>query len=634
MSPVVPRSIASRLGIVVAMAALAPAPRAMAQSATPSGEAVYKKRCASCHDIEQPRTPTRSALERLSPARILRTLDFGVMMSVAYPLRRSERTAVAAYLGRGAVAVGPPASAMCGKAVRRATTRSARWSGWGPSTTNARFQTADAAGLTTEHVGRLELKWAFGFDGDITAFGAPTLIDGALFTGSASGTVHALDPATGCLHWTFQADGPVRSAPVAATDGTRRLLVFGDQVGMFYAVDARSGALAWKRRADPHEATRLTGSPAVHDGVVFVPAASWEETRALDPAYPCCTFRGSVTALRVRDGTVKWKSYMVDPPKRTGTGAAGSATFGPSGAGIWSAPTIDSTRGVLYVTTGDNYSDPASATSDAIVALSLGDGRRVWTRQTTPNDVFTAACGPKSDCGPDHDFGASAMLLRSGDGRDVLVAGQKSGMVYALDPDKQGAIIWQMRVGKGGLAGGVQWGMSADGVNVYASVGDAVRRATPPGGAPLSGAGFDPALGGGLTALRITDGTKAWFAASSPCVPPRVGCSPAQPGALTTIPGAVFSGSYDGHLRAFSTTNGGLLWDFDTVRDYATVNGVAASGGSLDGAGPVIADGMVYVNSGYPRFGGQRGNVLLAFGLAGTEPRAPGVRKPMSAKFR
>jgi polyvinyl alcohol dehydrogenase (cytochrome) len=594
-----------------------------AQVARPSGEDVYTKYCASCHDQVGARIPTREALTKMSPARILRTLDFGLMMSIAYPIRRDEREAVAKFLGTGTDESALPASAFC-KADRPAISAAPResWTGWGPSQANTRFQTAERAGLNAGDIGRLELKWAFGFPGDVIAFAAPTILNGTLFVGSAGGMVQALDAKTGCLHWLYQASGPVRAAMTVATEGARNTLVFSDQNGWVYALDARTGKANWKTKVEEHEATRLTASLAVQDGVAFVPAASWEETRSIDPAYPCCTFRGSVTAVRVRDGSLVWKTYLVDPPKKTGVTAIGTETFGPSGAGVWSTPTVDAARGVLYITTGDNYSHPATATSDAVMALDLKTGRIVWSQQTTPSDVYNSSCGSRGpncppESGPDYDFGSSAMLVRAPDGRDVLVAGQKSGVVYALDPANKGKFLWQARVGKGGTNGGVQWGMASDGRSVYASVSDVVR---PPGGisgaAPVGNAQLDPVQGGGLTALNTSDGTKVWFAASAPCNPPRPGCSPAQPGAVTAMQGAVFSGSMDGHIRAFSTADGKLLWDFDTEKSYATVNGAPATGGSLDGAGPVLVGGMLFVNSGYPRFGGTPGNVLLAFGVA------------------
>ncbi len=492
------------------------------------------------------------------------------------------------------------------------------WNGWSAASSNTRFQ--DSGGIAAADVTRLKLKWAFGFDGDITAFAAPTIVNGTMFVGSAGGLIHAIDAVAGCLHWTYRANGPVRAAPLAIQDGSRRNLVFGDQLGWVYALDARTGKEIWKTRVDDHEATRLTATAAAYGDLVFVPAASWEETRAIDPQYACCTFRGSVTALRVRDGSRAWQTYMVDPPRRTGAMKSGTATFGPSGAGIWSTPTVDPNRGVMYVTTGDNYSHPATSTSDAIVALNLKTGRIVWSQQTTPADVYNSSCGSQGpncpeDSGPDHDYGAAAMLIRTSAGRDVLVAGQKSGVVYALDPDRKGEIVWQVRVGKGGTNGGVQWGMTSDGRNVYASVSDMVRLPPGPDTPPLGDARFDAMQGGGLTALRLDNGERVWYAAPQPCAPSRPGCSPAQPGALTSIPGVVFSGSLDGHLRAFSTQDGRVLWDVDTAVTYTTVNGVEAKGGSLDGAGPVVVGGMVYVNSGYPRFGGMPGNVLLAFGI-------------------
>jgi polyvinyl alcohol dehydrogenase (cytochrome) len=544
------------------------------------------------------------------------------MMSVAYPMRREEREAVAKYLGRGIDEPAVPASALCKPDVRILSGSSrGHWTGWSPSQSNTRFQGRTSAGLDAKDVPRLELEWAYGFAGDVIALAAPTVLDGTLFVGSASGTVQALDAKTGCVHWSFAAAGPVRAAMTVATDQGVPALVFSDQNGSIYSLDARTGRANWKTRVEAHEATRLTGSFAVHEGVAFVPAASWEETRSIDPTYRCCTFRGSVTAVRVRDGSIVWKTYFVDEPRKTGKTAAGTDTYGPSGAGVWSAPTIDAARGLLYVTTGDNYSHPATSTSDAVAALEIATGRIVWTQQTTPADVYNSACGDRgANCpegaGPDHDFGSSALLVRAPNGKEMLVAGQKSGVVYGLDPAERGRVLWQTRVGKGGTNGGVQWGMASDGRNVYASVSDVVR---PPGGIgaaePIGNTALDPVLGGGLTALDLVSGKKVWFAASAPCAPPRAGCSPAQPGAVTAIDGAVLSGALDGHIRAFSTADGALLWDFDTERDYATVNGVTASGGSLDGAGPVIADGMVYVNSGYPRFGGKPGNVLLAFGV-------------------
>ncbi len=610
------------MGATVAVAMLS-STSASAADARLSGEQIYAQRCAACHDQVGTRTPPRDALTRLSPQRILRTLDFGLMMSVAYPMRREERDAVAKYLGKGRDDAAPPASAMC-KAGRPLLAQSvaATWTSWSPAPENTRFQPAAAAGLTAAQLGKLQLKWAFGFPGDVIAFAAPTLVRGTLFVGSAGGIIQALDARTGCIHWSYQAAGPVRTPPTIAEDAGRRLLLLSDQIGGVYALDASTGRQVWKVRVETHEATRLTGTIVVHDGLAYVPAASWEESRAVDPAYPCCTFRGSITAVRVKDGSVAWKTWMVDAPKKTGVSKAGTDQFGPSGVGVWSAPTVDVRRGVLYVGTGNDYTPPATSLSDAVVALDLRTGRVVWSQQLMAKDVFNAQCarGGATDCGPDHDFAAPIMLVRTPDGREILAAGQKSGVVYGLDPEARGKVLWQTRVGIGSSSGGVQWGMASDGRNVYAAVADAVRTAGDQGSLQIGNATFDPVKGGGLTALDVRTGAKVWFAPSTPCAPVREGCSPAQPGAVTVIPGAVFSGAMDGHIRAFSTADGKMLWDYNTQRSFDTVNGVMAQGGSLDGAGAVIAGGMVYVNSGYPRLGGAPGNVLLAFGLDSNRP--------------
>lgn len=583
-------------------------------AAPENGEAVFKRRCAACHDQNNPRIPARATLERMPATRILRALNYGAMITVAYTMTIGEREAVANWLGTPGGDPPEPASAFCtDRSVHIAANPKPAWNGWSPAASNTRFQTAGQAGLTVDNVRGLQLKWAFAYQGDLTAFSQPSVLDNNLFIGSAGGAIHSLDAQTGCIHWVYQASGPVRTAVVAVRDGARYVVMFGDQSGWFYALDAGAGKLLWKKKMDPHDATRLTGAAVAHDGIVFVPVASWEENRASDADYPCCTMRGSVVALRVHDGAQVWKTYMVDPPKQIGTNPAGRAQFGPSGAAIWSAPTLDLKRGVLYVATGDNYSAPDTDKSDAIVALSVKTGKIVWSRQFTAKDIFSGECLATSSCGPDFDFGASAMLVNA-NGRDLLIAGQKSGVVYALDPDKKGEVVWQLRVGKGSTNGGVQWGMAADGQNVYAAVSDVARqRRKPTDLADLRQNDLDPAQGGGLTAIRLTDGSKAWYMPGHPCDAPKPGCSPAQPAAVTAIPGVVFSGAYDGHMRAYAAEDGRILWDFDTARDFATVNGVPGHGGSIDGPGAVVVNGMVYVNSGYSRQSGMPGNLLLAF---------------------
>jgi len=561
---------------------------------------------------------------QMPAARIMKTLDFGAMMTVAYPMAREDREAVAAYLGTKAPLVSLPASAYCSdRSVRVSDSSKFVWNGWSTGTNNARYQTAEAAGLSLDQVRGLKMKWAFGFDGDVTAFSQPTVIDGQVFVGSAGGVIYALRASTGCVQWTYETNGPVRSSVVAAPLGDKHALLFGDQIGWFYALEAETGKQLWKKKIEEHDAARLTATPIVYKGVVYVPAASWEETRSLDPTYACCTFRGSIIALQIRDGKLVYKSYMIpEAPRQTGKTKRGTPQFGPSGAGVWATPTLDEKRGVMYAATGDNYSTPATSMSDAIVAMQISTGKILWAKQTFPNDAYNSSCGTdKQNCpdedGPDYDFGSSAILTRLPNGHDVLLAGQKSGMVYALDPDKKGELLWQVRIATrfpgASPSVGVQWGMATDGQKVYAAT-SSPGRAAPKDKQDIRRYVLDPRQGGGLTALRISDGSKVWYAPPIVCAENAAsGCSPAQSAALTAIPGAVFSGSMDGHLRAYNTEDGKVLFDFDTMREFTTVNGVKARGGSMDGPGPVAVGGMVFVNSGYSRFGGVPGNVLIAF---------------------
>ncbi|HEX6895052.1 MAG TPA: PQQ-binding-like beta-propeller repeat protein [Bryobacteraceae bacterium] len=571
-----------------------------------TGEEVYTKRCSGCHDQNNSRIPPRAALQKMPAARILKILDFGVMMQVAYHMTREERETVAKYLGTDAPETNLSADAFCRDRTVSINDKSKFiWTGWSPKPDNTRFQTADVAGLSIDQVKKLKLKWAFGYEGDVNAFAFPAFLDGQMFVGSARGTIYALKADSGCVQWTYDANGPVRSAMLVVPNGRRHTLLFGDQIGNYYALEAETGKPIWKKRIEEHDTARLTGAGMVHDGIVYVPVASWEETRSSGEDYLCCTFRGSLVALRIKDGEQVWKSYMVPEPKEQGKTAAGKEKWGPSGASIWSTPLYDTKRNLIYVTTGDNFSAPATLTSDAMVALNPADGKMGWSSQTTPNDVSP------SEHGPDVDFGSPPVFIKTPEGRELVLAGQKSGVVWAFDPDKKGEVVWNTRVGRGSAQGGVQWGMAYDGQKVYASVSDAGgKRSTDASGRPVRV--LDPAVGGGLTALKVSDGSKVWFAAPPDCGT-RPGCSPAQSAALTAIPGAVFSGSLGGILRAYSTEDGKVLWETDTAQEFQTVDGVKAKGGAIDGPGPMVIKGMVFVNSGYSRFGGLPGNVLLAY---------------------
>ena len=592
------------------------------------GAAIYKRSCAPCHDGGADRAPTHEALHAMSPERVLAAMESGPMISMANRQSAAARRAIAEFITGKSFAhpmdTAPAPAAMCTAPAPEFADPSAGplWNGWGQNLLNTRFQTAAQAGFTASDVSRLKVKWAFGFPATLDANGHPSLANGRIFIGSTSGMVYSLDAASGCIRWAFNADSGVRTAisigRVQSGAGARYAAFFGG--GPFaFAVDASTGKLSWKTKVDDFPAAHITGSPIFHNNRLYVPVASGEEGAGASPDYECCRFRGSMVALDASTGAQIWKTYTItEEPHKTKKNKVGTQLWGPSGAPIWSSPSIDAQRSVLYATTGDNYSDPTSRMSDAFMAFDLGTGKILWSRQMTPSDAYTAACRipDKTNCpdsnGPDFDFSSGPILVTLPNGKRALVAGQKSGLVHAVDPDNQGELIWSVRVGKGGTNGGVQWGSATDGKNVYVALADLGRVVVP---YSLS-TDVDPTKGGGMFALNIATGKQIWYTPPIPCGD-RKRCSPAQSAAVTAIPGVAFSGSVDGHLRGYSTTDGSIVWDVDTTGPYKTVNGVEAHGGSLDGPGPVIGGGMLFANSGYAAGGGMPGNVLLAFSVDG-----------------
>jgi polyvinyl alcohol dehydrogenase (cytochrome) len=573
------------------------------------GAKVFQSVCATCHrDGSTVQAPLPEVLRRIPRQTILAALETGKMQGIGQSLSAAERIAVANYLGtEGVEAI--PRSAYC-SSPGPARPNAPSWNGWGIDPTNTRFQSAQAAGLAPEDVPKLKLKWAFGFPGVTTSFGSPTVYGGRVFTGSADGTVYSIDAKTGCIHWTYKAMGGVRAALVISGDG--QTAYFGDLQAYVHAVNAATGELLWKAHLDDHPLAVITGTPKLYEGRLYVPISGGEEeVTAGDPSYKCCTLRGSMVALNAKDGKQLWKTYTIpDPPKMLGKTSIGTEVWGPSGAALWSSPTVDVQRRLLYIGTGVNFEAPPTSNSDSILAFDMKSGGIVWSHQYLANDVFNLGCltEKKENCpakpGFNMDIGVSPILKRLSTGRRILVFGQKNGIVYGIDPDRKGEIVWQTRVSNGGLQGGLIWGSAADDTTVYYAISD-----------------WNPdqaESGGGVVALAIESGKILW---STPPPKPAClatkGCSQAQPGAVALIPGAVFATSMDGHLRAYDSKNGKIVWDFDTVRDFETVNGVAAHGGSMSTIGPVVAEGMVYCNSGYSRIPVMSGNVFLAFSVEG-----------------
>ena len=604
--------------LLLAAFLVACATTASAQSFGVSGLLPFEQKCASCHVKPVPgsRAPSRQQLQGQPPETILAAMTTGGMAPMAAGLTDVQMRAIAEYVSGRAfgTATAGNASTMQHQCVARPLGNpldGPAWNGWGADKANTRFQPAAAAGMTAATVPNLTLKWAFGFPEGRQAFGQPTVVGGRIFVGSDNGFVYSLDAATGCVYWSFQAKAGVRTAitiaPIKA--GAARFAVFfGDLRANVYAIDAENASLIWTKNADAHPVARITGAPAFHDGRLYVPVSSIEEAMGGNPGYPCCSFRGSVIAYDANTGEQRWQSFTISeaavPIRKTSTG---TQLWGPAGAAVWSAPTIDPERGRIYLSTSNGYTYPAINTTDAVMALDLASGKRLWTRQLTANDAYVIGCGPNAksetcpqETGPDFAVGTSPILRTLAGGRRILAVGQKSGLAWGINPD-DGSVVWQHRVGQGTALGGIEWGGAADDRFVYYPNADGLL-------------GMKAA--GGLAAIRLATGEREWWAPPiATCPDQTMKCIPAQSAAASAIPGVVFSGATDGMMRAYDARNGKVLWEFATARDFETVNGVKARGGSINGPGATIVGGMLYTTSGYGNFGQMAGNVLLAFGV-------------------
>ncbi len=491
--------------------------------------------------------------------------------------------------------------AQCPDAGFALSSATSTWNGWGPDASNARFQSAAAAQLPAAAVPKLKLKWAFGFPGVKSVLGQPSIAGSRAFIGVDTGVVYSLNAASGCQYWSYKADAGVRTAIAIGPIGNDRYAAyFGDLKANVYAVDAATGELLWNVQVDDHSSARITGAPKVFENRVYAPVASGEEGAGGNANYACCTFRGSVVALDAATGRQIWKTYTIaDAPKEIGKNANGVQRWAPAGGGVWNSPTIDPKRRALYIGTGDGYTSPAPAATDAILAIDLETGKILWSVQETANDTWLAGCnGAKlpencpAELGPDHDFGSSPILKTVG-GRDLVIAGQKSGIVWALDPDKMGTVVWKtpLVANTTEFGGKIIWGGAADTQNAYFGLGT-----------------------GGVAAVQLRDGERQWFTALPPA--PAVAAHSGQDGPITAIPGVVFSGGWDGVLRALASSDGKVVWEYNTAHDYETTNSVAARGGSMGAPGPVVSGGILFVPSGYIGVkNGMPGNVLLAFSV-------------------
>jgi polyvinyl alcohol dehydrogenase (cytochrome) len=597
---------------------------------------LFYNNCTSCHGNPQvERAPDPAVIRQMSPERIYQALTTGSMKQIAKELSLTDEQIreIAEYMSGRKLGTSnlTSASAMSNRCMNKTGLRdpqsSPGWNGWGFDLANTRFEPANVAKLSPGQISRIKLIWAFGVPSASDLYDQPTIVGGRIYLSSDTGTVYSLDAATGCVYWSFQAQTGVRSAmtvgpPKLGSDD--QFVFFGDLHGNAYALNALTGEQVWKITIDPHPESRIIASPKLYRNRLYVPVASLEEAESGSVGYSCCTFRGMVVALDTATGRQIWKTYTIpDTPKTIQKNSLGKDYWGPSGAGVWNSPTIDAKRNALYIGTGNGFSDPPTRFSDAVMAMDLDTGQVLWSFQATANDVSSAVCmaallahghpngngvvqlpgmaaRPPEKCpaqgGPDWDFAASPILATLPNAENILVAGQKSGTVWGLDVDNKGAVVWSQDVARvlPGGGGEIIFGGAADSNNAYFNL-----------------------RSGGLVALDLATGVEKWYVSFTPPQEKKQSFGPhGASSAVTLIPGAVLSGSLDGMLRAFSPETGGLIWEFNTARQYdSTVNGVPAKGGSIGSGGPIVVDGRLYMTSGYIGVQhGVPGNAFLAFG--------------------
>jgi polyvinyl alcohol dehydrogenase (cytochrome) len=591
--------------------------------------ALFKTTCAICHEVPETTAPPTATLRQLPAAQILMAMEFGKMQPQAAGLKQEQRVRLAKWLAAEEDAKRDAwiAAKACPAETPAPVTGHENW---GLGRDNARH--VDDTRLNRRNVGKLELQWSIALPAVTAMRSQPVVAGDTVFLGSKGAHLLALDRKSGCVRWSFRTDAPVHSALTLdrTPDGVPTLF-FADEMATVYAVDATRGTLRWRERVKWFPTSIISGPISYHDNRLFVPLSSFEVAAAGLPTHECCRTHGGIQALDASTGKAVWRYDTTPHATKTYVNRDGVQMWGPSGAVVWNSPTVDAKRGALYFGTGQNSSSPATGTSDAIIALDLKTGTQRWVFQALADDAWNAAClGGGASCpkenGPDFDFGASVILLERKQG-DLLLAGQKSGEVFALDPDRNGAVVWRKRVGSGSSNGGVHHGMATDGKRVYVPIADPERKV----------AGYVPKPG--VYALAVGDGEMLWAhpvqrgCAFDPADAPLVGLAEMAKGKSDRSPwpecsyyyghsaaavvanGVVYAGALDGRLRMFDAGNGKLLGVIETKRAFAASNGVDGHGGAIDVGGAIVSGDQLFVLSGYGMFGQMPGNMLLVYGL-------------------
>jgi polyvinyl alcohol dehydrogenase (cytochrome) len=611
------------------------------------GRSLFDKNCASCHDNPAMHAPTREALAGFSKETVMMAMEFGKMQPMAVHLSKQERGLIAMYLaGTDTQSYDWLEAARCQKVdgAKKEDSQAVSVGSWGLGYQNRRFLSSEQAGITRDNVATLELAWSFAFPKVTDMRSQPVIIGDTLYVGDKAKKLYALDRKTGCI--LREADfltGVRSSISLAELNNGKRLLIFADSLATVFAIDPDTLDIVWQKQARLFDKSVITGTISFEKDRLFVPISSYEVAVSGSPTYTCCKSHGGVIALDASNGETLWQWHSTEDASNQGTNADGLELYGPSGAVVWTTPAIDSKRGRIYFGTGENLSLPATDTSDSIIALDMETGKLAWRFQAIAGDVWNASCLTKgANCpanpGGDFDFGASVILTQLSDGTDVLLAGQKSGEVFALNPDPDspdGEVLWRTRISQGTTNGGIHWGMAVSGERLIVPVSDPERGELRPDYTPRPG----------LYALDISSGEVLWqkpverSCEFDPGKMPQFGLqamnsSAAQTleeqyqcsfyyglsAAATVTPELAFSGGLDGRIRAYDIESGGILWQTETAIAYEADNGIQGHGGAIDVAGQVVAGDWLYVLSGYSMFGQLPGNMLLAYRLRSVSP--------------